>query len=810
MNYLLELRKDKINKNGLIPIRIVITSDKIKIRKNLSNVKTLLDDWDQTNGYIRNNKKNPFYKDYLESNNEIQLTKDKVKNIFSYFEYNNVPFSETVFLEKFGKDELKIGIDFFEAFEDFIIASKHKKTEGTINRYKTLRNFLIHFTEHTKYPIRFDTINQKFEEVFMNYAFEERKTLNNYYGKLISIIKTYMNWAFALGLHKNIDFKKLKRIEDEIEVIYLEKEELIALYEYNFDNDRLDKVRDFFCFGCFTGLRFSDIRNIDKANITDEFIQLNIIKTKTISHRIELNKYSKAILDKYRDSMYKPLPKISSQKLNKYIKECCEIVGIDEEVTITRYIGKIRTETSNKKYELITSHIARKTFVTNSLLFGMDERVLRETTKHLDEKSFKKYLKIPNSFLSKQMHKTWDENLDSSNKSELFAVITPANQVLGELKKLEYSGNESDYENLIIQIKRYINYKDIEQLIAEISKLKNKDVFNGFLEKEKYYWRPLINEEYNNEFEKAKNSLCTSDFLAYLVGKKVELRELKKHAFFKEIYSEVNEGLNLYFKLVQSILSLETGKKQHIPVNYAFSMFFLFDKKIALTKFKKILNDDKSHRLEALYQGEYLILFDKFFDRLNLEFIPKIDFSNNEHPIDFGNSENKYITKEEIQLIIDKEDYFNSRVFNVPSECLLSENNFNKKESFLKSILLYFEFNKIKKAEQIAKVIISCFTEPNPSYDRLEINNTRVALSKYLLDNSKLDEFIYFLYYLICNRTLLDSKTKLPVLLTHFLYHPKGMSKQKIIDIFSNRAQIENIFEKTLPKALVFQAEKII
>ena len=410
MNYLFELRKDKINKNGLIPVRIVVLAGKIKIRKNLPKVKTLLDDWDQVNSYIRNSKKNPFYDEYEDANKEIYLAKEKVKKIFSFFEFNNVPFSETVFLEKFGKDEVKIGVDFFEAFEDFIIASKHKKTEGTINRYKTLRNFLIHFSEQTKYPIRFDTINLKFEEVFMNYAFEERRTKNNYYGKLISIVKTYMNWAFELGLHKNIDFHKFKRVEDEIEVIYLEKEELIALYEYDFENTRLNNVRDFFCFGCFTGLRFSDIRNIDKANINDEFIQLNIIKTKTISHRIELNKYSKAILDKYKDSIYKPLPKISSQKLNKYIKECCEIVGINGEVTITRYIGKKRIETSYKKFEIITSHIARKTFVTNSLLFGMDERVLRETTKHLDEKSFKRYLKIPNSFLSRQMHKTWDEN----------------------------------------------------------------------------------------------------------------------------------------------------------------------------------------------------------------------------------------------------------------------------------------------------------------------------------------------------------------------------------------------------------------
>ena len=195
---------------------------------------------------------------------------------------------------------MSVGIDFFEAFDDFVKASKHTKTEGTIKRYITLRNFLIHFSQATKYPIRFDTINLNFEEEFMDYAFEERKTLNNYYGKLISIIKTFMNWAFNRGLHNNLEFKKIKHVENEIEVIYLEKNELISLFEYHFENNKLSRARDFFCFGCFTGLRYSDIYNLHNANISESFIELNIIKTKTISHRVELNKYSKAILDKYK------------------------------------------------------------------------------------------------------------------------------------------------------------------------------------------------------------------------------------------------------------------------------------------------------------------------------------------------------------------------------------------------------------------------------------------------------------------------------------------------------------------------------
>jgi integrase len=413
MNYLFELRKDKINKNGMIPIRVVITAGKIKIRKNLANVKTLLEDWDISSEIIRNTKKNPNFEIYKEANASLHSTKEKLENIISYFKFNNIPFAEDIFLEKFDKVEVAIAIDFYEAFNEFIDTSKHTKAKGTITKYTTVKNFLKQFADYTKYPMRFDTINQRFEEKFMDYAFDERETLNNYYGKLISIIKTFMNWSFDRGYHSNIEFKKLKRIENEIEVIFLEKEELFKLYKYNFDSEKLNRSRDFFCFGCFTGLRHSDINNIDQANIHDDFIQLTLIKTKTINHRIELNIFSKAILEKYKETIHKPLPKISSQKLNKNIQECCEIIKLNSDITLTRHIGTKRVTKTFKKYELITSHVARKTFVTNSLIFGMNERVLREMTHHKDEKSFKRYVDISNFQKNKEMANTWNINSNS-------------------------------------------------------------------------------------------------------------------------------------------------------------------------------------------------------------------------------------------------------------------------------------------------------------------------------------------------------------------------------------------------------------
>ena len=391
-----------------------------------------------------------------------------------------------------------------------------------------------------------------------------------------------------------------------------------------------------------------------------------------------------------------------------------------------------------------------------------------------------------------------------------FFVKTVNEQIVEKLKSISDSASNEEFLSIINEMKNHLSYKEVELFFDEISNLKSFDKFINSFENEKYYWTLIIDDEYKNQIDEAKKSLCTSDFLAYLIGIKNQLNQFENHNIFGEMYKNIGDNINKSIIQTNSILCLETSKKQHIPVNYGFSMFFLHEKKEGLAKFKRILNNDRLKRLEASHQAEYIILFDKFFDRLDLNFIPKINFDNNNFPIDFNNSEKKYITKEEIRLIIDREDYFNKREFTVPIEYLLTNNNFKKKELLLKSFILYFEFNESKISKINLEIMISCFTDPNPPYDKFQIANSSKTMRKYLLDNSKIKEFIYFLYYLISNRTLIDSKTKLPILLNKFLHDPKGMSKQTMTDIFSNRDEIEHVFEKTLPKNLLVQVDYLL
>lgn len=404
MRYNFEIRKEKINQNGMIPIRLVVSHEKFRIRKSIA-AKTLQENWNYTNCTIDNPniESNSNYQLFRRYNNCISETKNKVEKIFSYFEYNDIPFSVKLFNEKFENNNVKIVIGFYDAFEEYLTVSKLTKTASTITKYKSVKKFLEAFEAHTKYKLQFDNINFRFEEAFMEYCFIVRKTLNNYYAKIVKSLKAFMSWCFERGYHDKLDFKRIKSKEDEIEVIYLTSDELMLLYNHKFTNKSKERARDLFCFLCFSGQRHSDIYALRNANIDEDYLSFTIKKTKTVNHRVFLVKYAKELLAKYKDTIYFPIPRITSQKLNEKIQECCEDIGLTQEMELVRFIGAERISQTFRKCDLISSHCGRKTFITNSLFLNIPERVVRAITNHKDEKSFRRYVNISETHKQREL-----------------------------------------------------------------------------------------------------------------------------------------------------------------------------------------------------------------------------------------------------------------------------------------------------------------------------------------------------------------------------------------------------------------------
>lgn len=167
------------------------------------------------------------------------------------------------------------------------------------------------------------------------------------------------------------------------------------------------RVRDVFVFCCYSGLRYSDAYNLRRPDLKKLFMEVTTIKTAD-SLEIEYNGKSKAILDKYKDANLednKVLPVISEQKMNTYLKELCKMAGFDEEIRLTTYKSNERIDTIKKKYELITTHVGRKSFICNCLALGIPVNVVMKWTGHSDYKAMKPYIGVADSIKAREMKK---------------------------------------------------------------------------------------------------------------------------------------------------------------------------------------------------------------------------------------------------------------------------------------------------------------------------------------------------------------------------------------------------------------------
>lgn len=308
----------------------------------------------------------------------------------------------------FRNADNKKGLNFFEVFDVFVGATRSKVKYGTTQKYMALKVHLEEFEKSTKFILDFETLTIDFYDKLIHYFTESKGILNNTVGKYISTLKTFLHWASERGYNKKPDFQKFKAVKLEADIVYLEYDELMEVFNLDLSgNEKLAQVRDVFCLGCFTGLRFSDLRGLKPENIKKDYILINTFKTKE-TLTVPLSSFAKSIIEKY---LNRPgfLHIISNQKMNDYIKELCKLAGIDQDLTLTKFRGNERLEYVKPKYEFVSTHTARRTFVTLSLEQGMRPEIVMQITAHKDYKTFKKYIKITDKVKEVEMLRIWDK-----------------------------------------------------------------------------------------------------------------------------------------------------------------------------------------------------------------------------------------------------------------------------------------------------------------------------------------------------------------------------------------------------------------
>ena len=324
---------------------------------------------------------------------EIDLAPEEFRNLF------NIEIGKEVSTKTKSSS-------FFEIYDIFIFdeAQNNQWNKRTLQKMQTQRKVLYEFD----FEMSFEKFN---EEYLSNYQIflEDKDHKNSTLSKELSSLKSFLKWAKRKGYNKFSEFElfkpKIKNIQKKI--IFLNQSELKKLREFEIpeENKNLEKIRDIFLFQCFTGLRYSDVFNLKKANIRENYIEVTTLKTSE-NLIIELNKLSKNILERYKDiEGEKALPVISNQKMNDYLKELAELAGINDLVTTTYYKGNVRFEEITPKYALLGTHAGRRTFVCNALSLGIPPNVVMKWTGHSDYKSMKPYIDIADEIKATAMDK---------------------------------------------------------------------------------------------------------------------------------------------------------------------------------------------------------------------------------------------------------------------------------------------------------------------------------------------------------------------------------------------------------------------
>lgn len=286
-------------------------------------------------------------------------------------------------------------INLIQFIEQLIIESASSKKIGTIKVYKTSLKHLKSFVKSKNISLDFDTINIDFYNQYVHYLSTEKNLSANTVGKHIKTLKSFLSEATERGLNTNLEFKKskFKTLREDADTVYLSIDELKKVEKMDLSSSpRLQKVKDLFLIGCYTGLRFSDFTQIKPENISESKSHI-LIRTQKTGQRvtIPLHPVVKNIMLKYSNELPKAY---ANQVMNKYLKEVMSIAGFKEpiETTITR--GGVLEKNVTPKYKLISTHTARRSFATNLYLADIPAISIMKITGHNTERSFLKYIRV--------------------------------------------------------------------------------------------------------------------------------------------------------------------------------------------------------------------------------------------------------------------------------------------------------------------------------------------------------------------------------------------------------------------------------
>lgn len=296
-----------------------------------------------------------------------------------------------------GGREFSTLVTWAEYYYDFRVGLTTNK--ASLNLLAQTLRYLRKYKEFTGSDVKFEKVNDHFAISLRSFLERPEHDLNhNTVRKVLKGVVRFMKEAGSgpgkPKHHNSIDYTSdaFKMKEQTSAKFFLNLNEIDKLLALDLAGDALEKTRDLFAIGCYTGLRWSDYsrltpKNFQKTSTGEVNLKIRNQKTKKwvvvpiLPKAVEL-------LEKYS---YKPKA-ISPQKFNDYVKVIGKRAGLIKLVHHTETRAGREHDYSFQKWEKLTSHTARRSFATNSVLAGISRTVIMQITGHRTESAFNRYI----------------------------------------------------------------------------------------------------------------------------------------------------------------------------------------------------------------------------------------------------------------------------------------------------------------------------------------------------------------------------------------------------------------------------------
>lgn len=297
-------------------------------------------------------------------------------------------------MNHFRQEKPLEGIYFTDFIREVLERRSRRRSEHYAAVYDAIIKHVESFSEEFDCDIFTNSITVEFLDDFIIYLENKglrHNTIVGYVQKIQSLVRRSSSYNYAV----DSTYDEIELREESVNAVFLSMNEIARIYYYKFEKqDRRkarERIRDLFVIGCLTALRYSDYSTLTNDNFINGYIVKRTKKT-NVDVKIPVHDYVREIFDKYEGNIPGGL---CIQYFNKYLKIIMKEIGFTDKITFSYTKGgRLVTET-REKWELISSHTARRSAATNMYMTGrMKTLEIMKLTGHRSEQNFFRYIRL--------------------------------------------------------------------------------------------------------------------------------------------------------------------------------------------------------------------------------------------------------------------------------------------------------------------------------------------------------------------------------------------------------------------------------